>query len=117
MTSRNVLVINLNREPEFQSLLEGTPKTCGMRSGRVFLKPGQSIGEHSTRAHEETLVFLAGKGHAVIGPNETSYEIGAGKVIYIPPHTLHNMKNTGTEPLEYIFCVAPIHEDEDKEHE
>ncbi len=117
MTSKNVLVLNLNREPEFQPLLEGPPKTCGMRSGRVFLKPGQSIGQHSTHAHEETLVFLAGKGQALIGPDEKSCDIGAGKVLYIPPHTLHNMKNTGTEPLVYIFCVAPIQENEGKEHE
>ena len=60
---------------------------------------------------------LAGKGHALIGPNEIPYEIGTGKVIYIPPHTLHNMKNTGTETLEYVFCVAPITEIKENEHE
>jgi mannose-6-phosphate isomerase-like protein (cupin superfamily) len=117
MSSKKVLVMDLNQGPEYQQLLEGKPQTDGMRSGRVFLEPGQSIGEHSTRAHEEILVFLAGKGHAVIGPDEKPYEIGVGKVIYIPAHTIHNMKNTGDEPLEYIYCVAPIHEAEDKEHE
>ena len=117
MPSKKVLVMDLNKGSEYQQLLEGKPQTCGMRSGRVYLQSGQSCGEHSTETHEEILVFLAGKGHAVIGPDEKSYEIGAGKVIYIPAHTLHNMKNTGDEPLEYIYCVAPIHEDEDKEHE
>jgi len=112
-----IQVFDISKPSRYHLLLEGKPQTCGMRSGHVCLQPGQSIGLHSTRAHEETLVFLAGKGHAFIGPNEKPYEIGAGKVIYIPPHTLHNMKNTGTEPLEYIFCVAPIHENEDKEHD
>ena len=101
MTAKKVLVMNLNQGAEYQQLLDGKP----------------SIGEHSTRAHEEILVFLAGKGHALIGPNEIPYEIGTGKVIYIPPHTLHNMKNTGTETLEYVFCVAPITEIKENEHE
>ena len=26
---------------------------------------------------------------------------------YIPPETRHNVKNTGTEPLEYVYVVAP----------
>ncbi|MHC5138324.1 MAG: hypothetical protein ACYSOF_00285 [Planctomycetota bacterium] len=27
---------------------------------------------------------------------------------YIPPRTEHNILNTSTEPLVYIFCVAPV---------
>ena len=77
------------------------------RSGRVFLKPGESIGQHSTKQHEELLVFLSGHGLALIGENQP-YKIGKGKIAYIPPETLHNMKNTGTEPLIYIYCVAPV---------
>ncbi|MFQ6034537.1 MAG: cupin domain-containing protein [Sedimentisphaerales bacterium] len=103
-----ILVMDLNDTPEYQQLLEGKPQTCGMRSGRVYLQPGQSIGPHSTEVHEELLVFLCGKGTALIGPEQTAFEIGQGKVCYIPPYTIHNMKNTGTEPLVYIYCVAPI---------
>jgi len=91
-----------------QELLGGKPQTCGMRSGRVYLQPGEAVGQHSTKAHEETLVFLSGKGVALIGEEETAFEVGEGKVCYIPPHTTHNMKNTGTEPFIYIYCVAPI---------
>lgn len=106
--SGKVLVIDLTNNPEYQRLLRGKPQTCGMRSGRVYLQPGEACGRHSTEQHEEMLVFLSGKGTALIGEQETPFEVGQGKVSYIPPHTLHNISNTGTEPLVYIYCVAPV---------
>ncbi len=108
ISSEKVFTIDLSQEAEYQPLLRGEPQTHGMRSGRVYLLPGQSCGQHSTKAHEETLVFLSGKGTALIGKEQKAYEIGEGKIIYIPPHTTHDMKNTGTEPLIYIYCVAPV---------
>ncbi len=106
---QKVFVEKLNSNPEYQKLLSGEPQTCGMRSGRVYLKPGEECGQHSTKAHEELLVFLAGNGEAIISGKE-KYQVGVGKVSYIPPHTEHNIKNTGSEPLVYIYCVAPIKE-------
>ena len=102
-----VLVIDLNKDAENQKLLEGKPQTCGMRSGRVYLPPGQACGQHSTGDNEEVLVFLSGLGELLIGENG-SFQVGQGKVSYIPPHTTHNIKNTGADPLIYIYCVAPI---------
>jgi mannose-6-phosphate isomerase-like protein (cupin superfamily) len=100
------LVIELNDKAEYQKLLDGRPQTFGMRSGRVYVKPGRSCGRHSTKDNEEVLVFLTGRGLLLIGKEE-SFQIGEGKVCYIPPNTIHDVKNTGTEPLIYIYCVAP----------
>ena len=105
-SSEKVLIMDLNKKPEYQELLEGKPQTCGMRSGRVYVKPGRTCGRHSTEQHEEVLVFLSGQGLLLIGEQD-SHQVGEGKVSYIPPHTLHDVKNTGTEPLIYIYCVAP----------
>jgi len=102
------IAIDLRNENVNQELLYGRPQTCGMRSGRVHLQPGETCGQHSTKAHEEMLVFLSGKGSALIGEDQRSFEISEGKVCYIPPYTVHNMKNTGTEPLIYIYCVTPV---------
>ncbi|MBN2020438.1 MAG: cupin domain-containing protein [Sedimentisphaerales bacterium] len=101
-------VIDVRNDDEYQPLLNGEPQTSGMKAGRVYLKSGQSCGQHSTNAHEETLVFLSGQGQALIGEDKKSYRVGKGKVLYIPPHTLHDIKNSGKEPLVYIYCVAPI---------
>jgi len=117
-----VLVIDLTDSSEYQRLLAGRPQTCGMRSGRVSLQPGETCGRHSTEQHEEMLVFLSGKGAALIGEQESPVEVGQGKVSYIPPHTIHNVKNTGTEPLVYIYCVTPVqldaedHQDHKEHH-
>ncbi len=105
--AKKVLVIELNKSSEYQKLLDGPPQTCGMRCGRVYLNPGQSCGQHSTKEHEETLVFLSGQGTLLIGEQDR-FAVGQGKVSYIPPNTVHDVKNTGTKPLIYLYCVAPV---------
>lgn len=106
-STERVLVIDLSKNAENQKLLDGKPQTCGMRSGRVYLSAGQACGQHSTNDREEILVFLSGRGELLTG-QEDCFEVGQGKVSYIPPHTIHDVKNTGTEPLIYVYCVAPI---------
>ena len=113
MPTRKPFIADLEKTDEYQSLLQGEPQTCGMRSGRVYLKPGETCGQHSTGQHEEMLVFLSGRGLALIGEND-SFEVGEGKISYIPPHTIHNVKNISTEPLIYIYCVAPVNADKTK---
>jgi mannose-6-phosphate isomerase-like protein (cupin superfamily) len=108
--SQRPFVRNLEDPCDYHPLLIGRPETAGMRSGRVRLAPGKSVGQHSTHAHEELLVFLSGSGIALIG-EETRLPVGVGKVAYIPPQTQHDIVNTGTEPLVYVFCVAPAASD------
>jgi mannose-6-phosphate isomerase-like protein (cupin superfamily) len=105
-SSGKVLVLDLDDQHGYQRLLAGEPQTHGMKSGRVYLEAGAECGEHSTKHHEELLVFLAGHGELQIGTGDR-LPVGAGKVAYIPPQTLHNVSNTGPDPLVYIFCVAP----------
>ena len=108
-STEQFFVIELNDEPEYQRILKGEPQTLGMRSGRVFLEAGKACGQHSTKDHEELLVFLSGRGELLIAEAEP-LEVGAGKVAYIGPNTLHDVENKGTEPLTYIYCVAPVQE-------
>ena len=107
--SQTAFVVDLDDNPDYQRLLSGEPQTCGMHSGRVFLAENQDCGLHSTKNHEELLVFLSGSGELLIGENER-LEVGIGKISYIPPNTQHNVQNTGSEPLVYIYCVAPVKE-------
>jgi len=101
------MVIDLNQDPKNQRLLAGRPATFGMRSGKVYLSPGQACGQHSTKDREELLVLLSGSGEVLIGESET-FQVGGGKVCYIPPRTPHDVRNTGDEPLIYVYCVAPV---------
>jgi len=87
-------------------VLTGAPQTAGMRSGFVRLKPGQTIGWHTTGANEEALVILYGKGKALID-GQSGQSFSAPALVYIPPETRHNVENAGTDPLEYEYVVAP----------
>ncbi len=107
--AKEAFVVELNEKTAFQRLLPGPPQTHGMKSGRVYLEPGGECGLHSTLDKEELLVFLSGAGTAIIGDDQTE-QVGKGKIAYIPPQTEHNIKNTGQEPLIYIYCIAPVND-------
>ncbi|MGA3263732.1 MAG: cupin domain-containing protein [Terracidiphilus sp.] len=77
-----------------------------MRSGFVCLLPGATVGWHTTGKNEEALVILRGQGEALIDGQKKQTFI-APAFVYIPPATRHNVANTGTEPLEYVYVVAP----------
>ena len=87
-------------------LLHGAPQTAGMRSGFVRLKPGDSVGWHTTGQNEESLVILHGQGDALI-EGQAGRSFTAPGFVYIPPATRHNVKNTGDAVLEYVYVVAP----------
>jgi len=87
-------------------LLQGIPQTAGMRSGFVRLKPGGSVGWHTTDQNEEALVVLRGRGEALF-EGQPGRALEAPMLAYIPPATRHNVTNTGDMPLEYVYVVAP----------
>ena len=88
------------------SLLRGAPQTTGMRSGFVRLKPGATVGWHTTGKNEEALVILHGQGEALIDGQPKRTLVAPG-FAYIPPETRHNVSNSGKEQLEYVYVVAP----------
>ncbi|HUN60752.1 MAG TPA: cupin domain-containing protein [Candidatus Sulfotelmatobacter sp.] len=88
-------------------LLKGAPQTSGMRGGSARLKPGESVGWHSTGQNEEALTILRGSGVANI-EGHADVPLHANMVAYIPPATRHNVTNTGNEVLEYVWIVAPV---------
>jgi len=87
-------------------LLRGAPQTAGMRSGFVRLKPGETVGWHTTGKNEESLIVLHGRGEARI-EGQPPQAFAAPALAYIPPATRHNVANTGDEILEYVYVVAP----------
>jgi len=90
---------------KYTELLGGPPDTVSMRSGCVKLLPGESIGMHSTGENEEMLVTLSGSGE-LCSPGMDPLPMHSGCVLYNPPHTPHDVINTGDQPLRYIYIVA-----------
>jgi mannose-6-phosphate isomerase-like protein (cupin superfamily) len=100
-------VVQFQTGNEYQSLFGGPPKTIGFRSGRVVLRPGESVGQHSTERYEEAVIVLEGQGEA-FGETFPALSIKERTVLYVPPHTIHNVRNTGQGVLKYIYLVAPV---------
>ncbi|MGA8142573.1 MAG: cupin domain-containing protein [Candidatus Acidiferrales bacterium] len=90
-------------------LLTGIPQTAGLRSGFVSLKPGATVGWHTTGKNEETLVILSGKGEVQID-GAAAMPVAEKMIAYAPPARRHNVKNTGDSQLEYVYVVAPAAE-------
>jgi mannose-6-phosphate isomerase-like protein (cupin superfamily) len=105
-TKPQLLTVPLSGAQQDRPLLNGVPQTAGMRSGFVRLQPGATVGWHTTGKNEEALVILRGQGEALI-EGQAKHPFAAPAFVYIPPTTRHNVANTGTEPLEYVYVVAP----------
>jgi len=76
------------------------------RSWFVRLKPGETVRWHTTAKNEEALVILHGQVE-VLMDGQSGRPLLASELAYIPPATRHNVSNTGTELLEYVYVVAP----------
>ncbi len=86
-------------------ILTGPPETVTMKSGYVVLDPGHSVGKHSTEHHEEILIVLEGQGEMLFHDG-SRLELKARTALYCPPETEHDVKNTGTSTLRYVYVVA-----------
>jgi mannose-6-phosphate isomerase-like protein (cupin superfamily) len=106
MSKLSARVITLDAgEESYLRVLGGPPGNESLRSGMVKLKPGESVGAHCTDEYEELIVVLHGRGEASISDGEM-LSIRQGTALYIPPWTDHNIKNTGTGTLTYLYVVA-----------
>ncbi|MCK4857327.1 MAG: cupin domain-containing protein [candidate division Zixibacteria bacterium] len=102
---REPMVIDLPLEkPDYFEILSKA-NAVRMRSGLVTLQPGEDCGLHSTEDYEEMIVILEGQGE-IETEGIGRRRIAKGQVAYNPPETEHNVHNTGTEQLRYIYVVS-----------
>jgi quercetin dioxygenase-like cupin family protein len=99
----NLPVNNTNYFP----ILDNKVNCLKLHSGLVVLQEGESVGEHSTENYEELIIVLSGKGY-LEAEGITRAEIGPGIFAYNPPNTKHNVTNSGSEPLRYIYIVTKV---------
>lgn len=105
MTLKPILIDASSTENGYTRLLGGPPQSVSIHSGKVVLQPGEAVGEHSTEGKEELIIILEGKGQFIFEGN-TRIDFNTNSVLYCPPMTEHNVENTGSTPLHYIYVVA-----------
>lgn len=101
-------VIELNMSsPEYQEVLSGPPTSHTMESGLVVVAPSRSIGKHSSKGYEEAIIVFEGSGEMRITDGPV-LKLKPHVVLYCPPRTEHDVFNTGTTPLKYVYVAARV---------
>ena len=107
-TSQHAIPLNLsNRTARFTRLLAGPPQTHSLKSGLVVLQPGENVGEHCTDGKEELVVVLEGVGE-FRAEDQEALQLSAGRAVYCAPGTQHDVYNTGSTRLCYVYVTAAI---------
>ena len=92
-------------EAEMKKILLGEAELYS--KGRMFnhmvLAPGNTIGEHQHSVDNEIFYFLSGTGE--YNDNGTVVTVHPGDTAICNDGEVHSLKNTGSEPLEFIALI------------
>jgi mannose-6-phosphate isomerase-like protein (cupin superfamily) len=80
------------------------PQSSFLKASKVLLSPGEEVGEHVTENREEIILVLKGEGILMNG--RLSIPLKEGQVHHVGENTLHNVKNTSSSDLEYVYVVS-----------
>jgi mannose-6-phosphate isomerase-like protein (cupin superfamily) len=81
-------------------------ETARLNVTHVRIHPGETVPKHA-HADEDQVYFVAsGTGFVILDGERT--EVSAGSSALIPLGTEHEITNTGSEPLDYVFFVVFI---------
>ena len=71
----------------------------------MTIQPGSEIGEEVHEDVDQVLVFVEGRGEAVIEGDANP--VGPGQLAFVAAGTRHNFRNTGDGPLKLWTVYAP----------
>jgi quercetin dioxygenase-like cupin family protein len=84
--------------------LIGEPDGAPSFSMRQFeVAPGGHTPKHA-HGHEHEVFVLEGSG--VVLEGDTERPLHPGTAVYVPPHQVHQFRNTGSTPLKFL-CLIP----------
>lgn len=109
MLSEKVRVVNVREmlQPHLihEEFISPQLNSHKMRVGLVRLKNGQNVGAHSTGEKcEEVLFIIDGCGTLIV--KEKMHSLKAGDCVHIPPQTKHDVTNSASEDLIYMYIVC-----------
>lgn len=73
----------------------------------MSIPAGGEIGEETHPENDQTLAFVQGSGHAVLGSKQL--EVSAGTVVVVPAGTRHNFLADRGDALKLFTIYAPPH--------
>lgn len=75
----------------------------------MSIQPGDDVGEE-THTVDQILFFVSGQGESILN-GQSAGPVSQGRVVVVPAGTLHNFKNTGSEPMKLFTIYAPPEEE------
>ncbi len=78
-----------------------TAATTDLLSGTATIKAGLEIHPPHRHAEEEFLMVVSGEGEWTVG--EDTFAAREGDMLYAAAWDTHGIKNTGDEPLTFVF--------------
>lgn len=81
----------------------------------MTIPPGEDIGDEVHPDTDQVLIFVAGKGGAVLDGKRRAFD--AGDLVFVRAGTRHNFINSGDEPLRLITIYAPPEHEPGTVHE
>ena len=73
---------------------------------QVRIHPGETVPRHTHSDEDQVYYVASGTGYVILDGERT--DVTAGSCVLIPLGTEHEITNTGTEPLDYVFFVVFI---------
>ena len=104
MRKTGLFIKALDSSRKFKRLFGNSNKQKGLAAGLMVIKKGDSVGIHNTENREEILVVLQGKAQVSVAGKR--FILKNGMMLYIPPNSLHNVRNTETRLLKYLYVTA-----------
>jgi mannose-6-phosphate isomerase-like protein (cupin superfamily) len=71
--------------------------------------PGSEQRPYAHDVQEQVYVIVRGRGVMHVGDEAQGVE--PGTLVFVPPATLHSIRNVGAEPLVYVSATAPPFDD------
>jgi mannose-1-phosphate guanylyltransferase len=76
--------------------------------GLNCLNPGQAMEKHAHKNQTRFYSVMEGTGSIRIGEEE--YDLGPGKVAWIPPGNVHQIQNSGDQNLVLLVGMTTFHD-------
>ena len=96
-------------EPEPYADYRPVFETKRLNVTHVRIHPGETVPAHTHEDEDQVYYVASGTGFVVLDGQRT--DVAAGSSVLIPLGTEHEITNTGSEPLDYVYFVVfvPAH--------
>lgn len=91
-------------EPQPYADYRPTFETARLNVTQVRIHPGETVPKHTHGDEDQVYHVVSGTGFVVLDGVRT--ELVAGSSVLISLGTEHEITNTGSEPLDYVFFVV-----------